>query len=1090
MLLLLRCLPEDTIPAVAYNTPHQNGSTSGFHINKYGGPHNNGMGFKINNHHLQGLPHTSTNHLHQQQQHGHMQQHTPATSIYSCSQPMVYPDSSQHVIHPTLPDSPPDSEPYSPPDGHHCHTHTHNHIDNNKYNITSTQNSFHTAMYSPHHRPPGLGPQPPPKTTVTMPGYHEPPTLNHLPPTSQPQPQPPQPSSYASSVQLNQQILSPTNLSSGMVNPQNKKRKYSDSPTNTVTGAIFNGRNSSMLSNIKQEPTGQIIQMSDCDTNSYTNYLTDCDDDYSGYDPDSSSTIMDGTYQVIKWQPYQITKWAVLTDSNLKDLPPPQYRVDADKGFNFSVPDDSFVCQKKNHFQVTCHIGISGDPKYVRTPEGVKKIDSFYLHFNGAKHESPNQTIKVEQSQSDRSKKPFNPIKVDLGPDNMSKVTVGRLHFSETTSNNMRKKGRPNPDQRYFLLVVSLHAHSGENSYMVAASASERIIVRASNPGQFDSDVEVMWQKGHTQDSIYHMGKVGVNTDHPDEAMTVHGNLKVTGQLYHPSDIRIKEDLKELDSKDQLKKLAQMKIYQYKYSTDYADHVGLPEDQREMTGVIAQEVRDLLPDAVKETGDIVLGNGQKIDNVLVVNKDRIFMENVGAVKELCKLTDNLEVRIDELEAMNKKLSRLKRYDSLKSTISSKSSCSTSTISSAPKKPHHHHHHHHRHHHSPPTPPNKTWCSNRFIQFTIIILICVMAFCLVAISILYILERQKVNKIDVTVNHSGPLADTGQTTPPMDSTSKGSMGLLNTGTKVTSTKPVSYPTPRMLPTVVTTHVSVIPPFPSCSPPDGCETYCCSIGSDEPQPPYIYHGEGGEGEVYGPDTDGSGPQYEVINQNNNDNKNKIYNNSGNNVSETNNSINPVATPPNYQVFVQGLGDNGSQRGLRGVNTKTNHIDEGSYRRKKRFLDQQSDSASNERFNAVITIPELNFTLGLGNIISNISNNISYALPYSKYFSMTEKVTISFQIEDGQTVTLCNSSFLSPCASAPPDGSGEDAFKAITPSPGVFQWKLAIGRSAWKYRFRVYPGSIQVCELPLSESTGRFTEYFLHFYRDCHTSGGEER
>ena len=65
--------------------------------------------------------------------------------------------------------------------------------------------------------------------------------------------------------------------------------------------------------------------------------------------------------------------------------PAPQYRVDADKGFNFSVSDDSFVCQKKNHFQVTCHIGVSGDPKYVRTPEGVKKIDQYCIHFYGIK---------------------------------------------------------------------------------------------------------------------------------------------------------------------------------------------------------------------------------------------------------------------------------------------------------------------------------------------------------------------------------------------------------------------------------------------------------------------------------------------------------------------------------------------------------------------------------------------------------------------------------------------------------------------------------------------------------------------------------
>ena len=70
--------------------------------------------------------------------------------------------------------------------------------------------------------------------------------------------------------------------------------------------------------------------------------------------------------------------------------------------------------------------------------------------------------------------------RVDIAADQVSKMTVGRLHFSETTSNNMRKKGRPNPDQRYFMLVVSLEAHSGENSYMIAGSVSEKIIVRVS----------------------------------------------------------------------------------------------------------------------------------------------------------------------------------------------------------------------------------------------------------------------------------------------------------------------------------------------------------------------------------------------------------------------------------------------------------------------------------------------------------------------------------------------------------------------------------------------------------------------------------
>lgn len=60
--------------------------------------------------------------------------------------------------------------------------------------------------------------------------------------------------------------------------------------------------------------------------------------------------------------------------------------------------------------QITCHAQLQGDAQFVKTPEGLKKIASFHLHFYGVKVESPTQTIKVEQSQSDRSKKPFHPV--------------------------------------------------------------------------------------------------------------------------------------------------------------------------------------------------------------------------------------------------------------------------------------------------------------------------------------------------------------------------------------------------------------------------------------------------------------------------------------------------------------------------------------------------------------------------------------------------------------------------------------------------------------------------------------------------------
>jgi len=45
----------------------------------------------------------------------------------------------------------------------------------------------------------------------------------------------------------------------------------------------------------------------------------------------------------------------------------------------------------------------------------------------------------------------------------------------------MRKRGKPNPDQRYFQLVVSLYAHHGNTQYLVVAHVSDKIIVRVGD---------------------------------------------------------------------------------------------------------------------------------------------------------------------------------------------------------------------------------------------------------------------------------------------------------------------------------------------------------------------------------------------------------------------------------------------------------------------------------------------------------------------------------------------------------------------------------------------------------------------------------
>ncbi|XP_028677744.2 myelin regulatory factor-like protein [Erpetoichthys calabaricus] len=451
-----------------------------------------------------------------------------------------------------------------------------------------------------------------------------------------------------------------------------------------------------------------------------------------GYESDGQNAQCgSGWYQSLTWSPYQSHQWTPLFDSSGNSLPTPGYQVDADKGFNYSLCDEAFVCQKKNHFQVTVHIGMMGNPMTLKTSKGFTPIDAFYINVFGIKADTPSHIVMIEQSQSDRSKKSFLPVKVNLPGDKITKVTLGRLHFSETTANNMRKKGKPNPDQRYFMLVVGLYAAHQDHKLLLTAHMSEKIIVRASNPGQFENDSDMLWHRGQTPDSVICHSRVGINTETPDEALVVCGNVKVMGTVMHPSDQRAKHNIQEVDNTEQLRRIAQMRIVEYDYKPEFASKMGI--DQTHETGVIAQEVMELLPSAVKDVGEVTCTGGEKIGNFLMVDKEKIFMENVGAVKQLCKLTDNLETRIQELEIWNKHLAKLKRFGSMKSSMSEKIP-SRKVSKGCPM----------------PAPPQPTLiravkekfkhCSqHKLFKATIITLVAIMAFCVITISALYMLS---------------------------------------------------------------------------------------------------------------------------------------------------------------------------------------------------------------------------------------------------------------------------------------------------------------------------------------------------------------
>ncbi|XP_074637896.1 uncharacterized protein LOC141896550 isoform X4 [Acropora palmata] len=572
-----------------------------------------------------------------------------------------------------------------------------------------------------------------------------------------------------------EEMLSRT--SSVCFEPQRKRKRSSES------GEMTNGLSSLRLMSSQSESDDNYLD-------SASSVGTDSPDPLTT----TATCDQENTYQCLKWSTFKSDEYCNLYDETTQALPLPQFRVDADKGFTYSFSDEAFVCQKKNHLQVTAYLNLQSEqcPKFVQGEEKeLRRIERFRLHIYGIKMESQASRISVEQSQADRSKRHYEPLEFHVSPKSQAKVTVGRLHFSETTANNMRKKGKPNPDQRYFMLVIAVYAHTKNKDFLVCANVSERIIVRASNPAQFENDMDAVWTRGQSTESIYRMGRVGVNTAKPEEALSVHGNLKLTGRLVHPSDKRVKESIEEVDTREQLRNVSKMKLYRYRYSREYLEHAGLTTEEFELedTGVLAQEMKEVLPEAVSESEDVVLSDGKTIERFLVVNKERIFMENVGAVKELCKLTDSLEVRIDELETMNQRLQR-RRCDSFSTfsslNVSRASSFRASVNSKTPNKKstdkgHSHCRCHHRHHHCACKNQGVRWeeqtmCSRKLMLLIIVILVVITVLCTMVIVIMVISKGGH--------NTADPPSEKGGTGPSSSVTTSGQ----NSPSDPTTTQP--------------------------------------------------------------------------------------------------------------------------------------------------------------------------------------------------------------------------------------------------------------------------------------------------------------
>jgi len=76
----------------------------------------------------------------------------------------------------------------------------------------------------------------------------------------------------------------------------------------------------------------------------------------------------------------------------------------------------------------------------------------------------------------------------------------------------------------------------------------------------------------------------------------------------------------QMDTTAQLQNISKLRVYSYEFVDEFAEFANLPPNARSDAGMLAQDVRQVIPDAVQPIGNITLSNGDVVEDFLVVNK--------------------------------------------------------------------------------------------------------------------------------------------------------------------------------------------------------------------------------------------------------------------------------------------------------------------------------------------------------------------------------------------------------------------------------------------------------------------------------------
>jgi hypothetical protein len=183
----------------------------------------------------------------------------------------------------------------------------------------------------------------------------------------------------------------------------------------------------------------------------------------------------------------------------------------------------------------------------------------------------------------------------------------------------------------------------------IGTTAPEKTL-HVNGTSRFDG--EMQWGLGHTSHAGYSTnkdwyirsgsssgkviiqdsgGNVGIGTASPGVKLDVSGSIRATGNVTAYSDRRAKSNIEKIQNP--LEKID--KISGYTYTMKVKDKDGEPEKEERFTGLIAQEVLEILPEAV-------MGSEENHYSLAYGNMAGIFVE---AIKELTRKNELLETQL-------------------------------------------------------------------------------------------------------------------------------------------------------------------------------------------------------------------------------------------------------------------------------------------------------------------------------------------------------------------------------------------------------------------------------------------------------------